>query len=219
MLGLVAGTCAGYLIQAGRAPTKLPPLSQPTLTQARGEAPERLSAAQDARVRTEGDLRKLLLKKPAGAKDVDWLEGEDGWMDMAAYADTFEDPDGVFDELVAAEFRRAAVTGWSVGSSYTVEIRLVQYRQEEHRSAAGAVKEEQYWLESQDTENRPIPGTGNGMVYVHDKPEAEPGYLPMYSAEAHASRGDIALQIWLYGTRPIKQKTVMDLAERQMERL
>ena len=33
VLGLVAGTCTGYLVQADREPTKLPPLSQPTLKQ------------------------------------------------------------------------------------------------------------------------------------------------------------------------------------------
>ncbi|WP_367669716.1 hypothetical protein [Streptomyces sp. DT2A-34] len=81
VLGLVAGTCAGYVVQADREPTKLPSLSQPTLKQSRGEAPEPLSAARDRRVKTDGDLRKLLLKKLAGAKDADWLEGADGWQD------------------------------------------------------------------------------------------------------------------------------------------
>ncbi|WP_322734546.1 hypothetical protein [Streptomyces ferrugineus] len=219
VLGVVAGTCAGYLVQADREPTKLPPLSQPTLTQAKGEAPEPLSAAQDRRVRTEGDLRKLLLKKPAGAKNAEWLEGLDGWMDMAAYADTYEEPEGAFGELADNEFRRAAVTGWAVGNSYSVEIRLIQYRQEETVVAADAVAAEQYWLESEDSRSWPIPGTGDGLAYVHKEPTTEPGYLPLYSAEAHASRGDIAMQIWLYGTKPFKKKTVMDLAERQMERL
>ncbi|MGC9543745.1 hypothetical protein [Streptomyces sp. UG1] len=219
VLGVVAGTCAGYLVQADREPTKLPPLSQPTLAQAKGEAPEPLPAAQDRRVRTEGDLRKLLLKKPRGAKNAEWLEGLDGWMDMADYADTYEEPDQAFGDLVGAEFRRVAVTGWSVGNSYSVEIRLVQYRQEEAVAAADAVASQRYGAESDDVRSWPIPGTGDGMAYVHKEPTTEPGYLPLYSAEAHASRGDIALQIWLTGSKPFKKKTVMDLAERQMERL
>ncbi|WP_442738151.1 hypothetical protein ACQUSN_12805 [Streptomyces pseudogriseolus] len=70
VLGLVAGTCTGYLVQAGRAPTPLPPLSQPVLAQARGEGPAPLPAAQDRRVRTDGDLRELLLKKPRAAKHL-----------------------------------------------------------------------------------------------------------------------------------------------------
>src|SRR5262245_49039165 len=60
LLGVVAGTCAGYLVQAGREPAKLPSLSQPVIKQAKGDV-EPLSAAQDRRLRTDGDLRKLLL--------------------------------------------------------------------------------------------------------------------------------------------------------------
>jgi hypothetical protein len=220
VLGLVAGTCAGYLVQADREPTKLPPLSQPSLAQARGEGPEPLSAAQDRRVKTDGDLRKLLLKKPAGAKDADWLEGADGWQDLAAFAENYTNPDNMFGKLVSDEFRRAAVTGWQVGSSYTVEIRLVQFRTEESVSGPDFVGNDQYWAdEESSTDSWSIPGTGDGMAYVHNKPEVDPGYLPLYSAEAHAWRGDIALQVWVYADKPVSKKRIMDLAQRQVERL
>ncbi|MFI5798411.1 hypothetical protein [Streptomyces sp. NPDC051677] len=58
VLGIVAGACTGYLIQADRAPTALPPLSQPVVGQAKGEV-EPLSAAQDRRRRVppRGHLR------------------------------------------------------------------------------------------------------------------------------------------------------------------
>ncbi|WP_328502545.1 hypothetical protein OG828_26860 [Streptomyces sp. NBC_00457] len=217
-LGLVAGTCTGYLVQADREPTKLPSLSQPTLPQARGEEPEPLSAAQDRRVKTDGDLRKLLLKKPAGAQDADWLPG-DGWMDLAAYADTYEKPDRKFGDLIGEEFRRAAVTGWESGTT-TVEIRLIQFRQEEALAAAGSVDNSQHWADAEGAnESWTLPGTGNGMAYVYTEPEREAGYLPVYSAEAHAWRGDIAMEMWVYGAEPISKKTIMDLAKRQMERL
>ncbi|WP_254401161.1 hypothetical protein [Streptomyces sp. AC555_RSS877] len=219
VLGLVAGTCAGYLVQADREPTKLPSLSQPTLPQAKGKDPEPLSAARDRRVRTDGDLRKLLLKKPGGAKDADWLSGADGWMDLAAYADLYNSPDDIFGDLVGDEFRRAAVTGWESGTS-TLEIRLIQFRQEEAPAAADTVDDSQYWADAEDaTESWTVPGTGNGMAYVHTEPEREAGYLPLYSAEAHAWRGDIVMEIWMYDTKPISKKKIMGLAERQMERL
>lgn len=218
VLGLVAGTCAGYLVQADRESTKLPSLSQPAIKQAKGEV-EPLSAAQDRRVKTDGDLRRLLLKKPGGAKNADWLEGADGWMDLAAYADTYESPDEVFGDLVGDEFRRAAVTGWESGTA-NVEILLVQFRQEEAAAAAESVDNSQYWADSEDrTESWTVPGTGNGMAYVHAEPEREDGYLPIYSAEAHAWRGDIVMKIWIYDTKPISKKKIMDLAKRQMERL
>lgn len=218
VLGTVAGTCTGFLVQADREPTRLPSLSQPVVTQAKGEV-EPLSAAQDRRVKTDGDLRKLLLKKPSGSKKADWLDDSDGWMDLASYAEAFEKPGGAFDDLVDEEFRRAAVTGWEKGH-LSVTIRLVQYRQEEYTAAADAADDGQYWAGKEaSTDSWVVPGTEDGMAYVHGKPETKAGYLPLYSAEAHAWRGDIAVEVWVYDTKPITKKTVMDLAERQMERL
>lgn len=219
VLGVVAGACAGYLIQADRDPTPLPPLSQPVLPQAKGDGPEPLSAAQDRRVKTEGDLRKLLLKKPAGARNAEWTAG-DGWLDIAEYANDFTDPAEKFTDLVGDEFRRAAVVGWKVGSSYSVEIRLVQFRQEDSMAAVDSSLNHQGWAEEESgTDSWAVPGTGDGMAYVHARPDTEPGYLPQYSAEAHAWRGDVSMDIWVYGTKRIAKKTIMDLAERQMERL
>ena len=218
VLGVVAGACAGYVIQADREPTPPPPLSQPVLAQAKGEGPEPLSAAQDRRVKTEGDLRKLLLRKPAGAREADWTG--DGWLDIAEYAGNFTDPAEKFSDLVGDEFRRAAVVGWKVGSTYSVEIRLVQFRQEDSLAALDSSLSHQDWAEEESgTDSWDIPGTGNGMAYVHTRPNTEPGYLPQYAAEAHAWRGDISMEIWIYGTKQIAKKTIMDLAERQMERL
>ncbi|MFH9860098.1 hypothetical protein [Streptomyces sp. NPDC017202] len=220
VLGVVAGTCTGYLVQADREPTKLPPLSQPVLAQAKGPGPEPLSAAQDRRLRTDGDLRKLLLKKPKGAKDAEWLEGLDGWLDMAGYAGLYKEPGEVFPDLVGDEFRRTAVTGWSEGKAYTVEIRLVQFRQEERLGAAEYSDNNQHWADEEAaTDSWDLPGTGDGMVYVHRKPETEPGYLPLYTAEAHAWRGDVTVEVWVSGTTAIPKKKIMDLARRQMEQL
>ncbi|MFJ8004525.1 hypothetical protein [Streptomyces fagopyri] len=215
VLGLVAGTCAGFLVQADREPTELPSLSQPVVAQARGAGPEPLSAAQDRQVKTDGDLRKLLLKRPKGTKESDFAPGHDGWLDLADYAHQLSDSDDQFGALVGNEFRRAADTTWQVGDTYDVEIRLVQFRQEEKPAA-------EEWAGNWKVgglRGWSLPGTGEGMVYVAAKPETEAGYLPVYRAEAHASRGDIAMEIWIYDSKPIPKKTIMDLARRQMERL
>ncbi|MEU3794859.1 hypothetical protein AB0F07_34550 [Streptomyces fructofermentans] len=219
VLGLLAGTCAGYVVQAGRTPTELPSLSQRSVPQAKGKGPEPLSARQDRRVKTEGDLRELLLKRPKGARDG-FEEGTDGWLELAAYADSYEKPGEAFSNLVEAQYRRAAVTSWQVGSTYAVGIRLVQYRQEEYAGAADHVEGARFWAEKEkSTRSWPVPGTGDGQVFVHDRPETEAGYLPVYAAEAHAWRGDVAMEIWIYDTKPIPKGKIMDLAERQMERL
>ncbi|MFF0202382.1 hypothetical protein [Streptomyces sp. NPDC005017] len=218
-LGLVAGTCVGYLVQADREPSPLPPLSQPVLAQAQGKGPEPLSVLGDHKVLADGDLTGLLLSKPPAAKEVDWLPAEGAWMDAASYAGYFGSPDRAFEWLVADEFRRAAVTGWDTGS-HIVEIRLIQFRQRESVAAAETVLESQsYADQARDTDSWPIPGTGNGWAYVHNRPESEPGFEPQYNARAHAWRGDIAMEVWVSGDRPVPKKTIIDVAERQMERL
>lgn len=219
VLGLVAGACAGYLVQADRAPTKLPSLSQPRFAQAKGE-PEPLSAAQDARLRTDGDLRRLLLKKPAGAEDAEWLTGADGWLDQVAYAESYEKPADAFEEAADEHFRRAAVVGWTTGSGTDVEIRLVQYRQEESLSAEQDNENNQYWSGRRSgTRSWALPGTRDGRAYVHSRPETRAGYQPQYGAEAFAWRGDVCLEILVTDTQPVPKATIMRLAERQLERL
>lgn len=218
VLGLVAGTCTGYLVQAGRAPTPLPPLSQPVLAQARGEGPAPLPAAQDRRVRTDGDLRELLLKKPRAAKHLEGLQDGVRWLDLTALAETWTQPGEAFGDLVRDEFRRAAMTAWEE-DGYTVEIRLTQFRQEEYTAATDAADDAQRWAEERENDSWALPGTGNGRVYVMTEPETEPGYEPRYSAEAHAWRGDIAMDVWVTGREPVSKKKIMDVAERQMERL
>lgn len=195
VLGVVAGTCTGFVVQAGREPTALPPLSQPLVTQAEGEV-EPLSAAQDRHVKT------------------------DGWMDLAEYTDLFEKPEQAFGDLATDEFRRAAVATWQVGSTQNVEIHLVQFRQERSLQAAEWTEGQQYFAgDEKDTDQWAVPGTGDGWAYVHNTPEREPGYLPVYTAQARASRGDIAVTVWISDTRPIPKKKIMDLAKREMERL
>ncbi|MEV5415877.1 hypothetical protein [Streptomyces albogriseolus] len=222
VLGLVAGTCTGYLVQAGREPTPLPPLSQPVLAQARGEGPAPLPASQDRRVRTDGDLREMLLKKPRGAKHTEWLREGVRWLDIAALAETWTQPGEAFGDLVMDEFRRSVMTVWE-DDGYTVVIRLTQFRQEEYTAATDAADDAQRWAEVRPNDSWAIPGTGNGRAYVMTEPGTEPGiepgFAPEYSAEAHAWRGDIAMSVWVTGREPVPKKRIMDVAERQMERL
>ncbi|MGA5322405.1 hypothetical protein ACPCIU_18455 [Streptomyces seoulensis] len=215
-LGVVAGTCAGYLVQAGRAPDKLPPLSQPSLAQAKGNGPAPLSAAQDHQAKVEGDLRKLLLKRPGGTRANPDIESDDGWLDLPAYAELYTKPDAAFRVLVGKEFRRAAVTGWIESGDRRVEIRLIQYRQVESQSAREAVFDSRsYAVDDAHTRSWPVPGTGDGEFFVHDRPRSGSGY----EAEAHAYRGDIAMEMWVGDTKPVSPARVRELARAQMERL
>ncbi|WP_406105630.1 hypothetical protein OG698_25440 [Streptomyces sp. NBC_01003] len=219
-LGVVAGTCAGYVVQAGRAPDPLPPLSQPVVPQSKGKAPEPLSAARDRKVRTDGDLRKLLVKRPKGATDLPNALTPDRWQSVLEMAEMYTHSDTVFTQLVEADFRRAALDGWREDGTM-VSVRLRQYRDEATVASAEAALYEQGWAEGRhpSTVGRAIPGSGTGQVYVHAQPEREAGYIPLYTAEAYASRGDILMEVSLVGPRPISKKRAMQVARQQWERL
>lgn len=220
VLGVVAGTCTGYVVQAGRAPDPLPPLNQPVMAQAKGKAPEPLSAARDRQVKMDGDLRKLLVKRPKGAKTLSTQLPPDGWLNFMDMAEDYARPEGAFTRLVDTGFRRAVATMWKENGTM-VSVRLTQYRDEETVAAADATSGQQAWVEQehQSTVGRPLPGSGTGLVYVHAQPDRKPGYVPLYTAEAYAARGDVFMQVWLAGPRPISEKRAMQVAREQWERL
>lgn len=224
-LGVLGGVCTGYLVQAERSPTPLPPLSQGTVPQAKGNTPEPLSAARDRRVKVDGDLKKLLVEPPKGARE----KGDDGWrggprwINLSQYSSSYVNPSGAFISLVKSEFRRAATITWAEGGSRTVEVKLVQFNQNDGTVGASEEAENgQYWSdEKSDTRSWTVPGMGalNGRASVHDTPERKAGYVPLYSAEAHAWRGDLYAEIYLYDTKPIPKAAIMGLAQRQMGKL
>ncbi|WP_307805154.1 hypothetical protein [Streptomyces sp. VRA16 Mangrove soil] len=218
VLGVVAGLCTGYVVQAGRDPDPLPPLAQQQVTRSGGKAPEALSAAQDSDVRTDGDLRKLLVPRPAGAQKSDSVQG---WLNQYDYAGYYKEPDEMFGDLSRNDFRRAALSGWEKGQSMT-EIHLIQFRDADRLSSRDFLSGQQTYMPDSawaGNGGEPIPGSSNGRVYVYDHPDTKPGYLPMYVSRALAARGDIVMDIWMYDTKPIPKKSAMDLAKRQLERL
>ncbi|MFB7996844.1 hypothetical protein ACFC4G_28950 [Streptomyces sp. NPDC056002] len=212
LLGAVAGVCTGYVVQADRKPTALPPLSLAVVGQAKGEGPKPAPRAQD------GDLRKLLAPRPAGTQKSD---ARQGWLNEYDFANGFKDPRWMFGQLAEGGFRRATIEAWRRGRS-TTEVQLIQFRDDTDSGSRKFLDGQQSYMDDSDwagNEGVPLTGSGNGRVYVFDKPSTKAGYLPMYQARALAARGDIVMDIRVYDTRPIPEKTVMSLAKRQLERL
>ncbi|WP_308312365.1 hypothetical protein, partial [Streptomyces sp. ICN903] len=227
LLGAVGGLAGGYTVQADRAPTPLPPLSQAKLSYPQkplpeDEAPEPLTAEEDRRVRTDGDLRKLLLDRPKGAREPEPSLGTDGWLSPSAYAREFENPGYMFTYLTGGDLRRVASAGWQQGRYRTVVVSLVQFREEKNRFALEYAQGQQDYMSYEDhagNDGTALKGSGNGRYYVFDEPRRESGYLPMHRARAIAQRGDIMMDIWIYDTKPIAKRDIRSLAERQLERL
>lgn len=228
LLGTVAGTAVGYTVQADRDPTPLPPLSQAELSYPKkplpkDREPEPLTAEEDRRVKTDGDLRELLVKKPKGAREPDLVPDDDGWLSPSSYALEFEHPGHMFTRLVQDErLRRVAAVSWEEGRYRTVDIRLIQFREEHERSALPFLDSQQSYMSDDEhagNEGKPLKGSGNGRYYVYDRPVREPGYLPLYRTRAIAQRGDVVMDVWIHDTKPISERDIRTLGERQLERL
>ncbi|MDX2852456.1 hypothetical protein [Actinacidiphila glaucinigra] len=225
VLGVLAGAGAGYQIQYDRPETPLPPLAQHKLVQPKGAAPaaKPLTAAEDTLVTSDGDLRKLLLKRPKGAKDWTVPYGEDGWVSLYDYADTFKDPSWVFTDLLNGDFRRLAAATWKTGSgssTTTTEIRLVQFRDEYMAVTPLELEGQQEYMPTKKYAGyggSAIPGTRDGRVWVYTKEKA--GYLPVHMARALARKGNVMIDIWMSSGRPISESTIKAVAKRQWERM
>ncbi|MFF0049999.1 hypothetical protein [Streptomyces sp. NPDC005498] len=227
VLGIAGGTAVGYGVQADRAPTPLPALSQPNLAYPAkalpaDKVPDPLPVSQDRQRKTEGDLRELLVSKPSGARNAKFPFQTKGWMSLDAYALEFESEDYMFETLAEADVRRIAAANWSQGQHRDVGIRLVQFRSGAELGASDHANDQldymPYAKDGAGNEGDPIKGSGNGRYFLY-KAVNKPGYLPVHQARAIGQRGDVMFDINIFDTVPISKKDIRTLAERQLERL
>ncbi|MFB7222006.1 hypothetical protein [Streptomyces sp. NPDC056227] len=227
VLGIAGGTAVGYGVQADRAPTPLPALSQPNLAYPAkalpaDKVPDSLPVSQDRQRKTDGDLRELLVSKPSGMRNARFPLPTKGWMSLDAYAREFTSEDYMFESLAEADIRRIAAANWSQGQYRDVGIRLVQFRSGAELGASDHANDQlgymPYAKDGAGNEGDPIKGSGNGRYFLY-KAVNKPGYLPVYQARAIAQRGDVMFDINIFDTTPISKKDIRTLAERQLERL
>ncbi|MGW2018678.1 hypothetical protein [Streptomyces sp. NPDC001927] len=224
VLGLVGGTAVGYGIQADREPTPLPALNQPGLAYPKplpqGQKPAALPASEDRKVKTDGDLRKLLVPRPAGAKDK--LFGDhDAWMTVPAYARDFKNPGSALNHQLGNDVRRIATTSWQTGKYRTTDIALVQYRSSDFDGARDHAEDQMDYMPDEDyarSEGEPIKGSANGRYYLFPV-KRKAGYLDMFQARAYFHRGDIMVAIFMFDTKKISAKDISSVAEKQLGRL
>ncbi|MFF8691417.1 hypothetical protein ACF08W_04345 [Streptomyces sp. NPDC015144] len=228
VLGIGVGTAAGYEIQDRRDPTPLPALSQPGLAYPAkalppGKAPDPLPVSQDRRAKTDGDLRKLLINRPAGWSDDPLELGiVDGWASPDIYARSYKDEGGMYEYLLESDVRRVAAAAWKRGQYANATVQLVQFRPSSVQAAREFAEDQLAYMSGSEigagNEGDAIKGSGIGRYYLYGV-ERKPGYMPLYHARATMYRGDIMADIHLYDTVPISKKDIRTLAERQLERL
>ncbi|WP_328901376.1 hypothetical protein OHR86_16935 [Streptomyces sp. NBC_00441] len=228
VLGLAGGIATGYGVQADRAPTPLAALSQPGLAYPAealpaDKAPDPLPASQDRRVRTDGDLRKLIVPRPKGWSDnKNALLGRDGWMSLEEYALDFTSADYMFGDLLESDIRRVASASWTKGEHREANVWLVQFQSGVDMGAVDHARGQLSYMSGKDrgagNPGDPLKGSGNGRYYLYG-PDRKPGYVPIYRARAVFQRGDVMAEINIFDTAPISKKDIRTLAEKQLERL
>ncbi|MER7515240.1 hypothetical protein [Streptomyces sp. NPDC126499] len=225
VLGIVGGTAVGYGIQADREPTPLPALNQPGLAYPakplpKGQEPVALSAAEDRQARTSGDLRKLLVPRPAGARASEFGP-EDGWYDLSSYAADFENKSWMLESLLDTEVRRIAVRSWDSGEHRTTIVRLVQFAPGDTLGALEHAEGQMDYMPDDEwagNDGDALKGSGNGRYYVYPV-RKKAGYLDLYRTRALFQRGDVMVDITIGDTKKIGKNEIRTLAEKQLERL
>ncbi|MGW1468303.1 hypothetical protein ACWCPT_28605 [Streptomyces sp. NPDC002308] len=224
VLGVVIGGAVGYGVQADRDPTPLGTLVQahlsyPAKPLAAGKVPDPLPASEDRQVKTDGDLTKMVVSPPKGAKKDAYFGS--GWIDLADFAAWYENPDYMFGEVAGGSVRRIARQSWLEGDRET-KIDLVQYRSVSFLGAKDHFDGQMEYLPDEEdgagNEGDPIKGSLEGRYFIYPA-DREAGYLPNYQARAIAVRGDIVMDVVIFDTKPISKTTIRTLAERQLERL
>ncbi|WP_190344505.1 hypothetical protein [Streptomyces venezuelae] len=223
VLGVLAGTATGYAVQSGRPPTPLPPLAQQHLPAPKPVAADDATTEQtvnaNRRHRSDEDLTKALLPAPGGTRDA-WS----GYEPLEVFVtDFFEHPNRMAPRLAADGLRRIAVSRWSENENRHVEVRLIQFQD---RSGADDYQSDQSSYQAEDKfaghQGVAIPGVSRevGGVWIYPV-DNKPGYHPLSRARALVRRGDTVVDIWYADQRgkPITEKALMSLVERQLERL
>ena len=209
-LGLTGGAAVGFAIQHSRPPTPLPPVPH-TVVAAVAPAPaEKPDPKTDDGAKLDGDLRNLLLDKPADAHD-DPLVPARSWLTIGRLAEYFAHPDNALATLNEAGFRRAARTVWDRPDGTQVEVDLVQCR-----STDGAGR---FFIETKDVMNAWMStpaGAGTGYVGRNTEKTARGDYLG-YGLVQH---GTVVEQIFVSRKPgPPDLGDLMDITKEQAGRL
>ncbi|MDH6112069.1 hypothetical protein P3T36_004954 [Kitasatospora sp. MAP12-15] len=216
LLGPLLGGGIGYAIQANRPPTPLPPLQLTVLPKYPSVTLDPKAAADAAPkpLAIDGDLRKLLLSKPADAQDWDdgYVSG-DGWETVGELARSHGSAAEQFRYLLAQGLRRTAIATWQRGAT-KYRIQLMQYGPD---SAAGAISG--VWRSDSDASLT----FANGMEGGYGAPTTPQEYTDTteqyYYGVAEARRGGVLMMIELFSPAQVNADEVRDLAQAQWERL
>lgn len=217
VVGVLAGGGAGYAVQSGRPATPLPPLVGAAPTRPAGPGPTQPApqAADDRNAVYEGNLLKLLVAAPGGAK-----HSERGWLTQSELADELVNYNA-FEELNERGFRRAVEATWDSGhdDEVTTDVLLTQYRDDTSVYTEQALRDA---VSSMDFDHQhsgiSLPGTVDGVVMPSTLPYKEHD-LEVYVGQACARVGNILVEVYISSLDPVSEKALQSVITKQLERL
>ncbi|GAA2105454.1 hypothetical protein GCM10009759_42540 [Kitasatospora saccharophila] len=215
LAGPVIGAAVGYGIQSSRPPTPLPAIAAPKLSySAERVDPKALAAAGPQPLDIDGDLRKLLIDRPAGSTDRTGGEG-DGWLSVADRSEAYDDSVREFTTLLEDGFRRAASVRWDAGDA-NYRIVLVQYAQD----SVGKAITEAMPRSTSDMEVSTIPGNPESyLMFAKDTYNYARSTETYHYGEALARKGTVLMIVQVFAENPVDRAQFEDIAKRQWERL
>ncbi|MFD7728936.1 hypothetical protein ACFV6F_00920 [Kitasatospora phosalacinea] len=215
LAGPVVGAGVGYAIQASRPPTPLPVIAAPKLSYpAERVDAKALAAAGPQPLDIDGDLRALLIERPAGSEDRTGGDG-DGWLSPADMAENYGDSAHEFTSMLSEGFRRAASVSWESGDDL-YRVSLVQYAPEATLKAiTGAAPRS-----TVDADVSAIPGNPDSYLVVGRQPlHYARSTDTYYYGEALARKGNVVMTVEVYAENPVDRAQLEDIARRQWEKL
>ncbi|MEW1863123.1 MULTISPECIES: hypothetical protein [unclassified Streptomyces] len=218
VLGVLAGGGLGYHIQQKRSPTPLPPLTGPVLAQPKGAGPAapKLPAAQDGGLVYQGDLLKLLVPTPKGAKE----ETRD-WVSLLEYADGYTHAGSMFSTFASESFQRSVEADWTDKQGDYYEVHLTQFRDEGYAGTPSLFQDQRNIADSSPNSGpgTDLAGVTDGRAWGSAKPYQEAGYLSDYLARGLGRVGNIYVEVYIDSLHPVKSGRIKPILEKQLERL
>ena len=215
VLGPLIGGGVGYAIQAGRPETPLPALKV-SLPQYPGNVLDAKGAADagPAPLGIDGDLRKLLISKPADGEDLgDGLGDSSGWATAGDVAMTYTNADSRFRSSLFEGFRRDAIVRWKKNDT-TYRVELVQFDADHVSTAVDDVPS--YLAPGA----HPLQGSANGSYSTPAEPSRySDTNEQFYYGQARARRGDVVMYVTIHSPNQVNADELRDIAQRQWERL
>ncbi|MFE1316546.1 hypothetical protein [Kitasatospora phosalacinea] len=215
LAGPVVGVGVGYAIQASRPPTPLPEIAAPKLSYpAERVDAKALAAAGPQPLDIDGDLRALLIERPAGSEDRTDGDG-DGWLSPADLAENYGDSAREFTSMLSEGFRRAASVSWESGDDL-YQVTLVQYAPEATLKAITNAAPRS----TVDSDVSAIPGNPDSYLVIGKQPlHYARSTDTYYYGEALARKGNVVMTVAVYAKNPVDRARLEDIAKRQWEKL